>query len=110
MSPHDFWKTPGYSIEPHPMSNRIYSDMKPHTTNTDDREKLEVVYTVSSPNFFQPVKPIAPHSTPRRLLRFPSGLEVEDMTERNPRPLWPLVLCALLIWAAVVGCAYYLAA
>ena len=97
MTPSEFWKTSGYTIEP----------MKPRPTETP--KPLNIVYTVSTPGFFRPVEPVAPHTTPRNVIRFPSGLEVEDMTDRAPRPLWPLVVSALLIWAAVIGAAWYLA-
>lgn len=89
MNPSDFWKTPGYTMKPRPTEPR------------------NVLPFSGDP---APVQPLAPHQAPRNLVRFPSGLEVEDMTERNPRPLWPLVVSALLIWAAVIGSAWYLAA
>lgn len=92
------------------MSNRIYSDyqnranMQPVAPRTSEEGKPQTSY-----HCFSGSPDALPISPGPRILRFPSGLEMEQLPPRR-RPLWPLLTFALLIWAAVARCAYYLAA
>lgn len=65
-----------------------------------------------------PVQPLAGHRTIHaptftegsvcRVIRLPSGLQVEYFPPASKKPLWPLITSVLLIWAAILGTAAWL--
>lgn len=100
------------------MSNRIYSSppLRPLAPSTPEKDRPKYILcsgrhdalrSVPSSRRYFIIKGQTNPLKGSQLLRFPSGLTLEHLPPRR-RPLWPLVLCALLIWSAVAVSIYYL--